>query len=630
MLKITELTKEYPDKKILTEIDWFISPTDKVGLIGANGAGKSTLMKIIMGEEAYDSGSIYIAPDTVITYLKQELPEFKKRTLLEEVKNTFPRMAELQKQLNEVEVAISVEKNDHVLEKLLSEYNKIEEELNILNVTAFEVEMYKVIRGLGFKEEDFDKQLEAFSGGWQMRISLAKLLLQKPNLLMLDEPTNHLDLDAIEWLENYLREYEKAIVLISHDRRFLDRVVTRITELEHNKLHDYPGNYSSFEMLKKKRLESLISAKERQDKETKRVQDFIDRFRAKATKATQVKSREKMLAKVEAIEIPKESESINFKFPVPQQTGKMVLKFKNLKKSYGNNLLFDTKKELWVERASKIAILGGNGVGKTTLFKIITGEEQPDSGEIEFGHNVELNYFAQNQADKLIMDNTVIDEIYDLVPEWPLTKVRTLLGWFLFKHEKVFQEINTLSGGEKSRLAIAKMLLDPKNLLLMDEPTNHLDLYSKEVLIKSLIEFPETIIVISHDRDFISRVCNKVIEISDKDIKLYEGSYDYYLEQKNKEKLKETAITQKIEKAEPEKVQQSKEYRNDKKEKQKLLASLEKNIIKIEERIKVIEEELAKPEVYNDPSKMIKLNSEYSKLKQELEDKYQEWEELEL
>ncbi|MEK7433043.1 MAG: ABC-F family ATP-binding cassette domain-containing protein [Cyanobacteriota bacterium] len=627
MLKITDLIKEYPNKKIFNGVNLFIGVKDKIGLIGPNGFGKTTLMKILMNEESYDSGSIYKAPNINITYLKQELPEFKNIKLIDEVKNTFPKIVELQKDINEIELEILNEKNEAKLETLLNTYTKIQQELDILDVYSLEVEMFKVLKGLGFREEDFEKKIGEFSGGWQMRLYLAKLLLQKPDLLLLDEPTNHLDMEAIEWLESYLASYENAFILISHDKRFLNKTVKKIVELESFLLEEYPGNYSDFEVLKKKRLETLVSEKERQEKEIKRVQDFIDRFRAKATKASQVKSREKMLAKIEHIEIAKENESIKFKFPLPKQTGRIVMKFKNLKKDFEGRNILDSKKELWIERGNKIAIIGANGVGKTTLIKMITGEEALTGGEIEFGHNVEFSYFAQNQAEKLNMENTVIDEVYDMVPEWPLTRVRTLLGCFLFKNEKVFQEIKTLSGGEKSRLAIAKMLLEPKNLLLIDEPTNHLDIYSKEVLIDALQDFPESIAVISHDRDFIARVCNKVLEISDKELKIYDGSYDFYLEEKNKELLKQENI-QKEEKPEVEKQQQAKEYRNEQKEKQKNLASLEKNIIKIEERIKVIEKDLYDPDIYNDSSKMVKLNTEYSKLKTELEQKYEDWESL--
>ncbi len=627
MLRLTNLSKEYSQKKILENIDWFISPTDKVGLIGTNGAGKTTLMKILVKREEYDEGNIYIAPGTSITYLSQELPEFKKRNLIDEVKNTFPEIVFLKDELNTIESKLQSGADDSKLDNLITRYSFIQDELNRLNAQSIEIELFKVIKGLGFKEEDFDKPIGEFSGGWQMRIALAKLLLEKPNLLLLDEPTNHLDIEAIEWLENYLRAYEGAIILVSHDRRFLDRVVTRITELEHAKINDYPGNYSNFEMLKEQAYESLLTAQERQEKEIKRMQTFVDRFRASATKSTQAKSREKMIARIERIELPKTSATIHFKFPAPPSSGRIVLKLKNISKNFDGLELFNLKREVWIERGNKIAILGGNGVGKTTLMRIITGEEKPSSGEIELGHNVLFGYFSQNQTEKLNMENTVIDEIYDLVPEYSLTKVRSLLGRFLFRNEKAFQEINTLSGGEKSRLAMAKMLLESTNLILMDEPTNHLDIPSKEVLIKALQEFPETFVVISHDRDFISRTCNRIFEISDKDIKIYEGNYDYYLEKKQEEAIvteRNTIVNQQ----ESATVQTSKEYRMEQKEKQKQLINIEKNIIKIEEKLKSIEAELANPEIYNNTELMVKLNTEYNELKLELEDKYSTWEEL--
>ncbi len=628
MLKLTKLVKEYTHRKILDNVEWFISPTDKLGLIGPNGAGKSTLMKILVKQEEFDSGDIYIAPGTTITYLSQELPEFKKRTLIDEVKNTFPEIVALQEEFNKIEEKMQIEVSNDKLESMVMRYSYIQDELNRLDAQNLNIELYKVIKGLGFSESDFEKPLGDFSGGWQMRIALAKLLLEKPNLLLLDEPTNHLDIEAIEWLETYLRDYQGAVLLVSHDRRFLDRVVNRITELEHEKLFDYPGNYSNFEMLKEKNLESLISAQERQEKEIKRMQVFVERFRASATKSTQAKSREKMIARIERIEIPKDSDSIHFKFPTPPASGKIVLKLKNLKKEFEENKLFDLKKDVWVERGDKIAILGGNGVGKTTLMRIIIGNEAPTAGDVELGHNVIFNYFAQNQSEKLNMNNTVIDEIYDVVPEYTLTQVRSLLGRFLFRNEKAFQEVHTLSGGEKSRLAMAKMLLSSTNLILMDEPTNHLDIPSKEVLIKALQEFPETFIVISHDRDFIARTCNKIFELIDNDIKIYEGNYDFYLEEKQKELNKQIGIE--IIKSEKEEAtnQLSKGYRLEQKEKQKMLASIEKNIIKIEERIKFLELELADPEIYNNSEMAVKLNTEYNALKSELEQKYVKWEEL--
>lgn len=538
MIKLTSLSVEFAHVKILDSVDWFISPTDKVGLIGANSSGKSTLMKVLVKEEDYDSGSIYIAPGTVITYLSQELPVFKKRTLIEEVKNTFPEIFSLEDELNHVEEKMQTEVHEDKLAELVERYSFLLDELNRVNADGVEREMFRILKGLGFREEDFDKPVGEFSGGWQMRIALSKLLLQKPNLLLLDEPTNHLDIEAIEWLENYLKSYEHAVILVSHDRRFLDRVVNRITEISNSKLTDYPGNYSNFEILKERNIESLISAYDRQEKEIKRMQTFVDRFKASHHGSSLAKSREKMIDRIERIELPKNEQTIYFRFPPPPASGKVVISFKNVDKSFENRHLFKINEEILVNRGDKIAILGENGVGKTTLMRMITGEEKPTSGSVEFGHNVNMGYFTQNQAEKLNMENIVIDEIYDMVPDYTLTQVRGLLARFLFRNERAFQEIKLLSGGERSRLAMAKMLLSPTNLILMDEPTNHLDLPSKEVLIDALNEFPETFIVISHDRDFIARTCNRIFEIRNNTINVYEDNYDYYLEKKALEKQK--------------------------------------------------------------------------------------------
>ncbi|MFN8670585.1 MAG: ABC-F family ATP-binding cassette domain-containing protein [Candidatus Sericytochromatia bacterium] len=533
MIKLTDLSVEFSQKKILDKINWFISPTDKVGLIGANGSGKSVLMKVLVKEEKYDEGSIYIAPKTTITYLSQELPEFKNRTLLDEAKSAFPEVFGIQFQLNEVEEKMQVETDEKKLASLIDKYSTLLEEVSMINSDSLEREIFRVLKGLGFKEENFDSPVGSFSGGWQMRIALAKLLLQKPNLLLLDEPTNHLDLEAVEWLEKHIKEYEGAVVLISHDRRFLDNIVNKITEIENTILTDYPGNYSDYEIIKERNLETIISAHERQEKEIKKMQAFVDRFKASAHRSTQAKSREKMIEKIERIEVPKGELNIDFEFPPPPPSGRTVITLKDLSKTYDGRKIFSIKDDIIVERGDKIAILGLNGAGKSTLMKILIGEEQATTGSVEFGHNVNVGYFAQNQSEKLDMENSIIDEIHNMVPDWTLTRVRFLLARFLFRNDIVFQPVRILSGGERSRLAMAKMLLTPTNLILMDEPTNHLDLPSKEVLINALIEFPETFVVISHDRDFISRTCNRIFEIKDNKINIYEGSYDYYLEKKN-------------------------------------------------------------------------------------------------
>ncbi len=532
MIKLTDLCVEFSLKKILDNANWFISPNDKVGLIGANGSGKSVLMKVLVKQEKYDSGSIYIAPKTTITYLSQDLPVFKNRSLLEEVKSAFAGIFEAESQLKIVEEQMQVVTDDKKLADLIDKYSTLLEELSMSNLDVLEREIFKVLKGLGFKESDFESPVGSFSGGWQMRIALAKLLLEKPNLLLLDEPTNHLDLEAVEWLENYIREYDKAVVLISHDRRFLDNIVTRITELENSQLYDYPGNYSDYEIIKERNIDTLVSAQERQDKEIKKMQVFVDRFKASAHRSSQAKSRERMIEKIDRIEVIKTEQTINFTFPTPPSSGRIVITLKDLNKSFGDRHIFKIKEEIEVNRGDKIAILGGNGVGKSTLMKMLIGEDKDYQGSIDFGHNVNIGYFAQNQSEKLNMTNSIINEIHDMVPDWTLTKVRFLLARFMFREDRVFQEVSFLSGGEKSRLAMAKMLLSPTNLILMDEPTNHLDLPSKEVLITALQEFPETFVVISHDRDFIGRTCNRIFEIKNNTINIFEGSYDYYLEQR--------------------------------------------------------------------------------------------------
>jgi len=633
MIRLTNISKEFVQKKLFENINLEINPKDKIGLIGANGVGKTTLMKILVKQENIDTGTLFILSGTILGYLSQELPKFTQKTLVEEVKNTFPEIIQLQVELNEIEKKLETTTDDAKLSEIIKHYSFIEDELNRLDAKNKEIEMFKILKGLGFSDNDFERKLDEFSGGWQMRIGLAKLLLLRPNLLLLDEPTNHLDINAIEWLEAYLKRYEGALLIISHDRRFLDRVINKIIELENYGLAQYAGNYSQFEIAKEKGLETLFSAYERQQKEINRVQEFIDRFRAKATKASQVKSREKMLDKLERIEIPKSSESIKFKFPSPPQTGRVVLKMRNLVKNFEDLEVLNIKTDIWVERGSKIALIGDNGCGKTTLVRLITKEYAPNSGDIEFGHHVIVSYFSQNQAKELSSDKIVLDEIYDLVPNYSLTEVRNLLGRFLFRGEKAFQDVNSLSGGEKSRLAIAKMLLKPANFMLLDEPTNHLDIPSKEVLINALQEFSETFMVVSHDRDFISRTCNKIFEISNKTIKVYEGNYDLYLEEKAKEKeleLNSNTVDNIQNESENEiVVKESKEYRIKTKEKQKQVTAIERNILRTEEKIKILENELANPEVFNN-QKFAELGKDYKDLQIELEKYYEKWEELHL
>ncbi|MCU0550903.1 MAG: ATP-binding cassette domain-containing protein [Leptolyngbya sp. Prado105] len=564
MLRLEHVSKIYPTGEVLKDINWEVKPGDRIGLVGVNGAGKSTQLKIIAGEVEPTDGEVIRPSSLHIAYLTQEFEVDPTRTVREEFWRAFKEANEVHEALSKVHLAMETATPEE-LDKLLHKMDRLQRQFEAMDGYGLETRIEKILPDMGFDTDDGDRLVSAFSGGWQMRMSLGKILLQSPDLLLLDEPTNHLDLETIEWLENYLKDLTTPMVIVSHDREFLDRLCTQIVETERGVSTTYLGNYSAYLQQKQEQRDAQMSAFERQQKELEKQQAFVDRFRASATRSTQAKSREKQLDKVERIEAPDSNvRTLHFRFPPAPRSGREVVIIEDLTHMYDDKILF-LGAELLIERGDHIAILGPNGAGKSTLLHLMTGIEQPVEGTIKLGdHNVIPSYFEQNQAEALDLNKTVADTIHDEVPDWKNEEVRTHLGRFLFSGDTVFKQVESLSGGEKARLALAKMLLQPANLLILDEPTNHLDIPAKEMLEEAIQNYDGSVVIVSHDRYFISRTANKIVEIRDGELRLYRGDYHYYLDKiaEEKEKAKLAAI-------EAEKAEKAAEKRTKQKEKEK-------------------------------------------------------------
>ncbi|MEQ8975169.1 MAG: ABC-F family ATP-binding cassette domain-containing protein [Coleofasciculus sp. C1-SOL-03] len=549
MLRLEHISKIYPTGEVLKDVNWEVKPGDRIGLVGVNGAGKSTQLKIIAGEIEPTAGEVIRPASLHIAYLTQEFEVDPSRTVREEFWTVFTEANQVQHNLAQVQREMETADPDQ-LDRLIHKLDKLQRQFEALDGYSLEAQIEKILPEMGFAPEDGDRLVSAFSGGWQMRMSLGKILLQSPDLLLLDEPTNHIDLETIEWLENYLKGLKTPMVIVSHDREFLDRLCTQIVETERGVSTTYLGNYSAYLQQKAEMKESQLSSYERQQKELEKQQAFVERFRASATRSTQAKSREKQLEKVERIEAPTGSlKSLHFRFPPAPRSGREVVNIKELVHTYDDKILF-LGAELLVERGDRIAFLGPNGSGKSTLLHLMMGMENATEGIVELGkHNVIPGYFEQNQAEALESTKTVMETIHDEVPNWKNEEVRTLLGRFLFSGETAFKKVASLSGGEKARLALAKMLLRPANLLLLDEPTNHLDIPAKEMLEEALQHYDGTVIIVSHDRYFISQVATKIVEIRDGEFRTYLGDYHYYLDKIAEEKEQERLAAIAAEKA---------------------------------------------------------------------------------
>ena len=627
MLNVHNLSVSFQGEYLFEEVAFMLNAGDCVGLIGKNGAGKSTMLKLLSRELKPDSGTIAADKDVRIGFLKQDIDFVKGRTILEEAYQAFGEIKSLEQKLDDIHHQIETRtdyesESYHNLLDMLSDYTH---RFDLIGGYLYQGETEKVLLGLGFQRSDFDKLTDSFSGGWRMRIELAKLLLQNNDILLLDEPTNHLDIESIIWLEQFLTTYSGAVVIVSHDKMFLDNVTNRTIEISVGKIYDYPKPYSKFLELRQEIREQQLASQKNQEKKIQQTEKLIEKFRAKASKASMAQSLIKKLDKIERIEVDEEDNAVmNVRFPVSVTPGKVVLEIDDVSKSYGEKEVL-SHVSLLVERGSKIAFVGQNGQGKTTLAKMIIGETDYQ-GTIKLGHNVQLGYFAQNQADYLDGELTVLDTMYHAADDTNRMKIRDILGSFLFRGDEVDKKVKVLSGGERNRLALAKMLLSDFNVLVMDEPTNHLDIKSKNVLKKALQQFEGTLIIVSHDRDFLQGLTDKVYEFKNKNIKEYLGDIDFYLEQRavanfrEMEQQKETLSAPTKAAANAEKL--SFEQQKQQKAAQNKLNKIENQIAALEEELKQMDMQMGLGVQSNDYYK------EYEQKKRMLEELMTEWENL--
>ena len=550
MLRLEKISKIYPSSEVLKDVTWEVNPGERIGLVGANGAGKSTQLKIIKGEIEPTAGEVIRPASLKIGYLTQEFEVDPTRTVNQEFWTVFSEANQIQDELVKVTEEMETAQGDE-LDDLIHKLDRLQREFESLDGYVLEASIAKILPEVGFKLEDSERLVSDFSGGWQMRMSLGKILLQDPDLLLLDEPTNHLDHETVQWLESYLKGLNIPMVIVSHEREFLNKICTKIVETERGVSTTYIGNYSDYVQQKTLSREIQENTYQRQQKEIEKQQAFVDRFRASATRSTQAKSREKQLQSMERVDAPIANlKTVTFEFPPAPKSGKEVVNINKLVHTYDDNILF-LEANLIVERGDRIAFLGPNGAGKSTLLRLIMGLEKPSDGIVSLGkHNIIPGYFEQNQAEALDLNKTVLNTIHDEVPDWKNVEVRSLLGRFLFSGETVFKKVEGLSGGEKARLALVKMLLQPANLLILDEPTNHLDIPAKEMLEQALSKYDGTVLLVSHDRYFISQVANKIVDIRDGDLVVYPGNYYYYLEKIEEERVKAEQEKMRLEKEE--------------------------------------------------------------------------------
>lgn len=631
MISINNLSFYFGGRALYENVNLHIKPKDRIGLIGANGTGKSTLLKLLVGEYKPDGGDISKSGDCSIGFLNQDLLSYQTdASILSVAMQAFERVVVLQEKIDEVLHQMEVAYEDSLVDKL----TKLQEEFDTLDGYTAQAKTEEILEGLGFSTADLQRPLKEFSGGWRMRVMLAKLLLMKPSLLMLDEPTNHLDLPSIKWIEEYLNRYEGAVIIVSHDRLFLDNACNTIVEVSQQKLNYYAGNYTFFLEEKELRNEIQKGAYENQQAQIRQTERFIERFKAKATKARQVQSRVKSLARMEKIEeVIDETAKINFKFNFGTQSGRNILEMKEVSKAYGTLQILNNTSAL-IERGDKIALIGANGKGKSTVLRIIAGTEAITGERIE-GHNVKLSFFAQHQLESLNLNNDILSELQQAGSKKTDMELRSILGCFLFSDEDVYKKIKILSGGEKSRVAMAKVLVSEANFLLLDEPTNHLDMQSVNILIHALDKYQGSFVTVSHDRHFVSSVANKIWWIEDQEIKVYPGSYDeweVYMEERG---VVEKPKAEMAKKAEPEKPKvENTKPKNDNSKKpnsfelSNRITKIEAQIADLESQKSNLEQELAKPEVYGNTTQLATVQGQYKEVKDQLSEKEAEWEQL--
>lgn len=625
MLNIHNLSVSFGGEYLFEEITFRLGAGDRVGLIGKNGAGKSTLLKILSKEMEPDTGQIAADKDLKIGFLKQDIDFEEGRTVLEEAYQAFEEIKKLEKKLEEInhQLAERTDYESEIYHELMVDLNDVQHQYEIHGGYNYQGETERILQGLGFVREDFDKLTNTFSGGWRMRIELAKLLLQSNDILLLDEPTNHLDIESIIWLESFLNNYPGAVVIVSHDKMFLDNVTNRTIEISLGRIYDYNKPYSQYLVLRNELREQQLASQKNQEKQIQQTEKLIEKFRAKASKASMAQSLIKKLDKIDRIEVDEDDNSVmKLKFPVSVTPGKVVIEAENISKSYGSKNVLQNI-DLFIERDSKTAFVGQNGQGKSTLAKIIVGEVEYN-GSLKLGHNVQIGYFAQNQAEYLDGSKTVLDTMIDAANETNRSKVRDILGSFLFKGDEVEKKVRVLSGGERNRLALAKMLLQPFNVLVMDEPTNHLDIKSKNVLKDALISFEGTLILVSHDRDFLQGLTNKVYEFKDHKIKEYLGDIDFYLDQRKVENLREVEKRDVVKEGPKESKKET--YQNQKKIKSlnNKLSNTEAKITKLEKEIK--EKDLLLATNYNETISDPDFLNTYNTKKKQLSELMEQWE----
>jgi ATP-binding cassette, subfamily F, member 3 len=529
MIQLSSAGKRFGGKILFEELDWLITPRDRVGLVGANGTGKSTLLKVLAGLETLDYGAMTVMKGTTAGYLPQDGLNLSGRTVFQECMSVFDEVRDMEREMESLtERMAEVDHTSAEYEQIADRYHHLQGQFAAHDGYALEAQVGTVLTGLGFRKEDWGRHTEEFSGGWQMRVAMAKLLLQKPNLLLLDEPTNHLDLEARNWLEEYLAEYPYAYVVISHDRYFLDVTVSKTADIWNRRITFYTGNYEQFLKQKTERKDQLVAAYRNQRDRIEQIEAFVNRFRYQATKARQVQSRIKELERIERIEIPPEEKTIHFSFPQPKASGRTVAEFKEVAKNYGEKQVFRDVSFV-IDRGDRVALVGVNGAGKSTLIKLLAGIEPATAGELRLGHNVEADYFAQDQYKELDPEARMLDDLWNLAPTHSQTQLRSLLGAFLFSEDDVFKRLGVLSGGERNRYALARMLLRPSNFLLLDEPTNHLDMRAKDMLLESLEQYTGTVVFVSHDRYFIDQLATRVFEIGEGEVRVFPGNYEDYL-----------------------------------------------------------------------------------------------------
>jgi len=650
VISINNLTVSFGGYNLFSDINFHISDNDRIGLVGKNGAGKSTLLKIILGINQPTEGKVMVPSGLTIGYLPQQMEHAKDKTVMEEALTAFSELFELHDKIDRLtaELGEHTDYESREYNNLIIKLNEYSDRVSVMESEPIQSQTEKILLGLGFKRDELDRPTSTFSQGWNMRIELAKVLLRKPDVLLLDEPTNHLDIESIEWFENYLKSFPGSIVLISHDRKFLDNITTRTVEIMLGKIYDYKVPYSKYKVLRKERMEQQKAAYENQQKMIEKTEEFIERFRYKATKSNQVQSRIKQLDKLERIEIDEEDKSaLSVKFPPAPRAGQIVFKAKDATIGYGSKVVIDNV-NVTIERGEKIAFVGRNGEGKTTLMKIITKELFPIDGEAALGYNVDMGYYAQNQEDVLDKNCTVFDTLDRIAVGDIRTKLRDILAAFLFRGEDIDKKVAVLSGGERARLAMAKLMLKPHNLVALDEPTNHMDLISKDILKQALQAYDGTLVIVSHDRDFLDGLVDKIYEFRDGKVKEHLGGVEDFLHRKRLENLNELerkasssdspassgaqtsaqgASAKNIAAPTPSQLsyQEQKERDRERRKLQNKIDKCEKEIAQLEDKLKELEEKLSST---TDSGEIGKLSVEYKETKEKLDLKMEEWIEL--